>query len=152
MGKSAKFFKRPTRKEKAIMALSKGSSESLYDEATADNKSGNKKKDPLAHTANPTISKKNKGADQPSKSSLALKMQMNGGVKQAIKDLRDLDRAVGNDDEEMADAHHQSSSQPKKQTSGEDKTRPRPDYVELMYGKPQSGKRKSFQPKPVLIK
>ncbi|KAF9162295.1 hypothetical protein DFQ26_003686 [Actinomortierella ambigua] len=134
MGKSAKFFKRPTRKEKAVIALSKGSSESLYDEATAGSKGAgsSKKKDALSHTANPTIGKRSTGADQPSKSSLALKMQMNGGVKQAIKDLRDLDRAVGNEDDEMADAHQQGQSKKQKQQEG-DKSGSRPDYVELMY-------------------
>ncbi|KAF9972606.1 hypothetical protein BGZ73_004231 [Actinomortierella ambigua] len=150
MGKSAKFFKRPTRKEKAVIALSKGGSESLYDEATANSASaGSKKKDALSQTANPTIGKKSKGADQPSKSSLALKMQMNGGVKQAIKDLRDLDRTIS-EDEDMGDVPQQQNQSKKQQQ--EDKSRPRPDYVELMYGKPQSGKRKSFQPKPMLIK
>ncbi|KAF9112023.1 hypothetical protein BGX27_004108 [Mortierella sp. AM989] len=170
MGKSAKFFKRPTRKEKAVLSLTKGANEtSLFDSAV---QGRNSKKDILSATANPTISKKTStasaltggpsGSAHPSKSSLAYKMQLNGGVKQAVKNLQamdnDDDEELMEEDEDMEEDHdttgtHSSSQKNNKKKGEMDKTKPRPDYVELMYGKPQSGnKRKSFKPKPALIK
>ncbi|KAF9435675.1 hypothetical protein BGZ76_005767, partial [Entomortierella beljakovae] len=94
MGKSAKFLKRPTRKEKNILSLTKGSNEtSLFDSVNNNNNNNNNnntKKDILSATANPTISKKSSkgsagsaGSVFPPKASLAYKMQLNGGVKQA---------------------------------------------------------------------
>ncbi|KAG0354448.1 hypothetical protein BGZ54_001638 [Gamsiella multidivaricata] len=93
-------------------------------------------------------------------------MQLNGGVKQAVKDLEILeDVELESEDEDMDEDHdtttHQSSTGSgskaaqanKKKNENLDKTKPRLDYVELMYGKPQSGnKRKTFMPKPALIK
>ncbi|KAF9295785.1 hypothetical protein BGZ74_010610 [Mortierella antarctica] len=142
MGKSAKFFKRPTRKEKAVLSLTKGTETSLFDSATSS--AGRKeKKDVLSATANPTIAKA-------TKASLAYKMHMNGGIKQAVKDLKELD-----EDEDMAndDTPKSTASAAKKKSSDLDKSKPRPDYVELMYGKQSRGnKRKTFMPKPALIK
>ncbi|KAG0322342.1 hypothetical protein BGZ99_003384 [Dissophora globulifera] len=174
MGKSAKFFKRPTRKEKAVLSLSKEDTTSFFDAANAASSSAasgrqhpSNKKDILSTTANHTISKKTSASASststgahPPKASLAYKLQMNGGIKQAVKDLESLDNAeLVSEDEAMEDdddednnmATAKSSSNKKKQDM--DKTKPRPDYVELMYGKPQSGnKRKTFMPKPALIK
>ncbi|KAF9996132.1 hypothetical protein BGZ80_007338 [Entomortierella chlamydospora] len=162
MGKSAKFFKRPTRKEKAVMSLTKGTSEtSLFDSVNQGRKGTTK--DILSATANPTISKKSStGAStastsaHPPKASLAYKMQLNGGIKQAVKDLQALD---GDDDEELMEEDDDmeggddTNNNKEKKKQNMDKTQPRPDYVELMYGKPQSGnKRKTFKPKPALIK
>lgn len=164
MGKSAKFFKRPTRKEKAVLSLSKGGAEtSLFDAANSEGRKGAAKKDVLSATANPTIAKKSSSAAaHPPKASLAYKMQLNGGIKQAVKDLENLenDDLVSEDedmDEDMqstsAAAAASSSSKPQQKKSGDmDKTKPRPDYVELMYGKQRGNKRKTFMPKPALIK
>ncbi|ORZ05679.1 hypothetical protein BCR41DRAFT_389469 [Lobosporangium transversale] len=174
MGKSAKFFKRPTRKEKAVLSLTKGSAaSSLFDAVSNHHNESvevNKKKGVLSTTANPTIIKKGAGSAgelgaQPSKSSLAYKIQLNGGVKQAIKDMKLLHKNDGGDDDLMsededmeirdnktvvADKVNINNNGDKKEL---DKTKPRPDYVELMYGKPQTGnKRKTFKPKPALIK
>ncbi|KAF9318676.1 hypothetical protein BG003_010789 [Podila horticola] len=147
MGKSAKFFKRPTRKEKAVLSLTKSTETSLFDSATST--SGRKeKKDVLSATANPTIAKA-------TKASLAYKMHMNGGIKQAVKDLKELDEDWVSEDEDMAndDTTKSTASAPKKKSSDLDKSKPRPDYVELMYGKQGGGKkRKTFMPKPALIK
>ncbi|KAG0348740.1 hypothetical protein BG004_004316 [Podila humilis] len=155
MGKSAKFFKRPTRKEKAVLSLTKSTETSLFD--SANSKGG--KKDVLSATANPTIAKTSSSVSHPPKASLAYKMQMNGGVKQAIKDLEELnDDWVSDDDENMEttkDTQTASASKKKKGSSiaDMDKSKPRPDYVELMYGKQGGGnKRKTFMPKPALIK
>ncbi|KAF9411197.1 hypothetical protein BGZ94_001417 [Podila epigama] len=156
MGKSAKFFKRPTRKEKAVLSLNKTTETSLFDSANA---SGGRKgkKDILSATANPTIAKSTAVASaHPPKASLAYKMQMNGGIKQAVKDLDELNDDWVSEDEDMDNSSNnntvkQAASQ-KKKTGDLDKTKPRPDYVELMYGKPGGKKRKSFMPKPALIK
>ncbi|KAF9164712.1 hypothetical protein BGX21_007415 [Mortierella sp. AD011] len=164
MGKSAKFFKRPTRKEKAVMSLTKGTSEaSLFDSVNQGRKGTTK--DILSATANPTISKKSSaGASaastpaHPPKASLAYKMQLNGGIKQAVKDLQALDDndddgLMEEDDDMEGDDDTNNNKEKKKKTQNMDKTQPRPDYIELMYGKPQSGnKRKTFKPKPALIK
>ncbi|KAF9359130.1 hypothetical protein BGX26_000074 [Mortierella sp. AD094] len=163
MGKSAKFFKRPTRKEKAVLSLTKGTSEtSLFDSVNQGRKGATK--DILSATANPTISKKSSTGSStasapvhPPKASLAYKMQLNGGIKQAVKDLQALD---GDDDEELMEEDDDmegdddtSNIKEKKKKQNMDKTQPRPDYIELMYGKPQAGnKRKTFKPKPALIK
>ncbi|KAI1317578.1 hypothetical protein EDD11_008148 [Mortierella claussenii] len=177
MGKSAKFFKRPTRKEKAVLSLTKGTAEtSLFDSAKNDAEErtgGRSKKDILSATANHTIAKKSKSSSSassgsavgavsahPPKASLAYKIQLNGGIKQAIKDMNSLndddDEDLMEEDEDMEDSHDTTatkSSSKKKKTEDLDKTGPRPDYIELMYGKPQSGnKRKTFMPKPALIK
>ncbi|KAF9910127.1 hypothetical protein EC991_007259 [Linnemannia zychae] len=168
MGKSAKFFKRPTRKEKAVLSLSKGTDTSLFDSATSSEtgRKGSHKKDILSATANPTISKKNSSAAgagasaaHPPKASLAYKMQLNGGIKAAVKDLKELDEDdLVSEDEDMDEddgddtpAAAQSKSN-KKNKQDLDKSKPRPDYVELMYGKPGGNKRKTFMPKPALIK
>ncbi|KAF8923994.1 hypothetical protein BGZ58_002308 [Dissophora ornata] len=168
MGKSAKFFKRPTRKEKAVLSLTKGNTEtSLFDSVNSSTK-GNKK-DILSTTAHHTISKKSSAATtsggapaHPPKASLAYKMQLNGGIKQAVKNMETLDddAELESEDEEMDEdttangsSNRSSSGSNKKKKEGLDKSQPRPDYVELMYGKPQSGnKRKTFTPKPALIK
>ncbi|KAF9199095.1 hypothetical protein BGZ49_010828 [Haplosporangium sp. Z 27] len=171
MGKSAKFFKRPTRKEKAVLSLTKGTNEtSLFDSVNQGQGQGRKgaNKDILSTTANPTISKKSSSATtvssaHPPKASLAYKMQLNGGVKQAIKDLQALDddELLEEEDEDMEeeDNHDDTSNsnnnndKKSKKNQNLDKTQPRPDYIELMYGKPQAGnKRKTFKPKPALIK
>ncbi|KAF9191138.1 hypothetical protein BGZ51_007719 [Haplosporangium sp. Z 767] len=166
MGKSAKFFKRPTRKEKAVLSLTKGGSAetSLYDQATSSDKTGsrNNKKDILSATANPTISKKSSSSStaggHPPKASLAYKMQLNGGIKQAVKDLESMENDdLVSEDEDMetpaASRQQQQQQQNKKSKEDLDKTKPRPDYVELMYGKQGGGnKRKTFMPKPTLIK
>ncbi|KAG0293951.1 hypothetical protein BGZ96_002001 [Linnemannia gamsii] len=170
MGKSAKFFKRPTRKEKAVLSLTKGSETSLFDSATSSSSSKGSKKDILSSTANHTISKKSNpsagtgagGAAHPSKSSLAYKLQLNGGIKAAVKDLKDLDDDLVSEDEDMMDDDEDdtpaatSAAGGKKSKSKKedlDKSKPRPDYVELMYGKQGGGnKRKTFMPKPALIK
>ncbi|GJJ69479.1 hypothetical protein EMPS_01825 [Entomortierella parvispora] len=176
MGKSAKFFKRPTRKEKAVLSLTKGET-SLFDAAhsskdTTHNNhdedsaaaSGNSrrksKKDGLSATANPTIAKKSTiggpaGAAHPSKSSLAYKMQLHGGVKQAVKDLSELNDEVESEDEDMMDEEAAPNKKAAAKKQDLDKSKPRPDYVELMYGKQGGGnKRKTFmpKPKPALIK
>ncbi|KAF9956773.1 hypothetical protein BGZ72_002459 [Mortierella alpina] len=104
MGKSAKFFKRPTRKEKAVLSLSKGGAEtSLFDAATSEGRKGVAKKDVLSATANPTIAKKSSSAAaHPPKASLAYKMQLNGGIKQAVKDLENLENdELVSEDEDM---------------------------------------------------
>ncbi|KAG0054417.1 hypothetical protein BGZ83_011317 [Gryganskiella cystojenkinii] len=167
MGKSAKFFKRPTRKEKAVLSLTKGET-SLYDAVTSNNSTDNldeavsgnmrrkSKKDGLSATANPIIAKKSStaiggpaGAAHPSKSSLAYKMQLHGGVKQAVKDLSELnDQDLESEDEDMD--QDDAPQQPKKSKKEDlDKSKPRADYVELMYGKQGGGnKRKTFMPKP----
>ncbi|KAF9128019.1 hypothetical protein BGW39_005425 [Mortierella sp. 14UC] len=166
MGKSAKFFKRPTRKEKAVLSLTKGTETSLFDSATSSEtgRKGSHKKDILSATANPTISKKNSSsaagagasAAHPPKASLAYKMQLNGGIKAAVKDLKQLDEDdLVSEDEDMdgddgEDTPAAQKSNKKKQDL--DKSKPRPDYVELMYGKPGGNKRKTFMPKPALIK
>ncbi|CAO3563878.1 unnamed protein product [Mortierella alpina] len=161
MGKSAKFFKRPTRKEKAVLSLSKGGAEtSLFDAATSEGRKGGFKKDVLSATANPTIAKKtSSAAAHPPKASLAYKMQLNGGIKQAVKDLENLenDDLVSEDEDMDRDMESTTtatgSSQAQQKKSGDmDKTKPRPDYVELMYGKQRGNKRKTFMPKPALIK
>ncbi|KAF9966622.1 hypothetical protein BGZ70_001785 [Mortierella alpina] len=161
MGKSAKFFKRPTRKEKAVLSLSKGGAEtSLFDAATSEGRKGGPKKDVLSATANPTIAKKSSSAAaHPPKASLAYKMQLNGGIKQAVKDLENLDNEdLVSEDEDMdrdtvSTSAATGSSQAQQKKSGDmDKTKPRPDYVELMYGKQRGNKRKTFMPKPALIK
>ncbi|KAG0199324.1 hypothetical protein BGX28_007375 [Mortierella sp. GBA30] len=162
MGKSAKFFKRPTRKEKAVLSLSKGGAEtSLYDAATSEGRKGASKKDILSATTNPTIAKKPSAtAAHPPKASLAYKMQLNGGIKQAVKDLENMENDdLVSEDEDMdggSQAQQQSvssNSDKKKNNEDMDKTKPRPDYVELMYGKQGRGnKRKTFMPKPALIK
>ncbi|KAF9576099.1 hypothetical protein EC968_000167 [Mortierella alpina] len=164
MGKSAKFFKRPTRKEKAVLSLSKGGAEtSLFDAATSEGRKGAAKKDVLSVTANPTIAKKSSSAAaHPPKASLAYKMQLNGGIKQAVKDLDNLeDDDLVSEDEDMdrdmesttsATAAAGSSKVQQKKSGDMDKTKPRPDYVELMYGKQRGNKRKTFMPKPALIK
>jgi len=177
MGKSAKFFKRPTRKEKAVLSLNKGET-SLFDAvhsssssskdtnndedlaAASGNSRRKSKKDGLSATANPIIAKKSSssiggpaGAAHPSKSSLAYKMQLHGGVKQAVKDLSELDDEVESEDEDMMDEDSPKKKTGKKQDL--DKSKPRADYVELMYGKQGGGnKRKTFmpKPKPALIK
>ncbi|KAF8948966.1 hypothetical protein BGZ47_000641 [Haplosporangium gracile] len=167
MGKSAKFFKRPTRKEKAVLSLTKGTETSLFDSATSSSSKG-LKKDALSSTANPTIVKKNTssagtgagGAAHPSKSSLAYKLQLNGGIKAAVKDLKSLDDDLVSEDEDMmADddddtpATAAGSKKSNKKKEDLDKSKPRRDYVELMYGKQGGGnKRKTFMPKPALIK
>ncbi|KAF9079795.1 hypothetical protein BGX29_002900 [Mortierella sp. GBA35] len=160
MGKSAKFFKRPTRKEKAVLSLTKGAETSLFDSATTSDSRKGPKKDILSATANHTIAKKASSsassAAHPPKASLAYKMQLNGGIKEAVKDLKDLDDDLVSEDENMMDdddtpAVKSSSSNKKKEDL--DKSKPRPDYVELMYGKQGRGnKRKTFMPKPALIK
>ncbi|KAF9364499.1 hypothetical protein BGX34_001329 [Mortierella sp. NVP85] len=175
MGKSAKFFKRPTRKEKAVMSLSKETTDtSLFDAVTSEGLKGaaKNKKDTLSTTANRTISKKTSSgaaaaatsAGHPPKASLAYKMQLHGGIKQAVEDLENMDNAEleSDDDVDMdtEDAHasdHNDSSRGSgalgKKKEELDKTQPRPDYIELMYGKPQiKNKRKTFMPKPALIK
>ncbi|KAF9583121.1 hypothetical protein BGW38_010207 [Lunasporangiospora selenospora] len=156
---SAKFFKRPTRKEKQITSLTKSTESSLFDSATATAEAptakGNKKqKDALSATASPTIAKKSSGAHPP-KASLAYKMQLNGGIKEAVKNLGDLE----SEDEDMEDDNEGSSatatpSKSRQTKSGDlDKSKPRPDYVELMYGRQNQGnKRKTFMPKPAMIK
>ncbi|KAF9295072.1 hypothetical protein BGZ88_002817 [Linnemannia elongata] len=168
MGKSAKFFKRPTRKEKAVLSLTKGTETSLFDSVTSSSSKG-PKKDTLSATANPTISKKSAagagagtgagGAAHPSKSSLAYKLQLNGGIKAAVKDLKALDDDLVSEDEDMMDddedtpAATAGSKKSKSKKEDLDKSKPRPDYVELMYGKQGGGnKRKTFMPKPALIK
>ncbi|KAF9140392.1 hypothetical protein BGX30_006562 [Mortierella sp. GBA39] len=167
MGKSAKFFKRPTRKEKAVLSLTKTTETSLFDSATSSSSKG-PKKDILSATANPTISKKSAavagagtgagGAAHPSKSSLAYKLQLNGGIKAAVKDLKSLDDDVVSEDEDMMDddedtpASTAGSKKSKSKKEDLDKSKPRPDYVELMYGKQGGNKRKTFMPKPALIK
>ncbi|KAG0073415.1 hypothetical protein BGZ89_000005 [Linnemannia elongata] len=172
MGKSAKFFKRPTRKEKAVLSLTKGTETSLFDSVTSSSSKG-PKKDTLSATANPTISKKSAtgagagtgagtgagGAAHPSKSSLAYKLQLNGGIKAAVKDLKALDDDLVSEDEDMTDddedtpAATAGSKKSKSKKEDLDKSKPRPDYVELMYGKQGGGnKRKTFMPKPALIK
>ncbi|KAF9931846.1 hypothetical protein BGZ65_004694 [Modicella reniformis] len=183
MGKSAKFFKRPTRKEKTVMSLTKGTTgSSLFDTATSQGLKGastNKKESIFSTTANRTISKKSSSssssgsasaAAHPPKASLAYKMQLHGGVKLAVKDLKSLDNIdlpESDEDEDMEDdtpvhdnknnnsTHNSSISTCGKKTKNEDldKTKPRPDYVELIYGRPQTkNKRKTFMPKPTLIK
>ncbi|KAG0379059.1 hypothetical protein BGX24_001863 [Mortierella sp. AD032] len=166
MGKSAKFFKRPTRKEKAVLSLTKGTETSLFDSATSSETSKKGRKDILSATANPTISKKNASssaagsaaatAAYPPKASLAYKMQLNGGIKAAVKDLKELDDDLVSEDEDMEDDDDVDTSKGKssnKKKEDLDKSKPRPDYVELMYGKPGGGnKRKTFMPKPALIK
>ncbi|KAG0321726.1 hypothetical protein BGZ97_010553 [Linnemannia gamsii] len=167
MGKSAKFFKRPTRKEKAVLSLTKGSETSLFDSATSSSTKGSKK-DVLSSTANHTIAKKSNsagtgagGAAHPSKSSLAYKLQLNGGIKAAVKDLKDLDDDLVSEDEDMMDDDEDDTpattaaggKKSKNKKEDLDKSKPRPDYVELMYGKQGGGnKRKTFMPKPALIK
>lgn len=167
MGKSAKFFKRPTRKEKAVLSLTKGTETSLFDSVSSSSSKG-PKKDILSATANPTISKKSAaagagtgagGAAHPSKSSLAYKLQLNGGIKAAVKDLKALDDDLVSEDEDMMDddedtpAATAGSKKNKSKKEDMDKSKPRPDYVELMYGKQGGGnKRKTFMPKPALIK
>ena len=168
MGKSAKFFKRPTRKEKAVLSLTKSTETSLFDSATSSSSKG-LKKDGLSTTANPTISKKSVagagagtgpgGAAHPSKSSLAYKLQLNGGIKAAVKDLKSLDDDVVSEDEDMMDDDEDTPTataggkKSKSKKEDLDKSKPRPDYVELMYGKQGGGnKRKTFMPKPTLIK
>ncbi|KAI7818634.1 P-loop containing nucleoside triphosphate hydrolase protein [Gamsiella multidivaricata] len=151
MGKSAKFFKRPTRKEKAVMSLTKGTAEtSLFDSSnsttTGGQKGHSKTKDVLSVTANPTIAKKStisSAGAHPPKASLAYKMQLNGGVKQAVKDLEILeDVELESEDEDMDEDHdtttHQSSTGSgskaaqanKKKNENLDKTKPRLDYPE----------------------
>ncbi|KAF9156254.1 hypothetical protein BG015_006472 [Linnemannia schmuckeri] len=119
-------------------------------------------------TANPTIAKKNAssagtgagGAAHPSKSSLAYKLQLNGGIKAAVKDLKSLDDDLVSEDEDMMDdddddtpATAAGNKKNNKKKEDLDKSKPRPDYVELMYGKQGGGnKRKTFMPKPALIK
>ncbi|KAG0263292.1 hypothetical protein BG011_009021 [Mortierella polycephala] len=165
MGKSAKFFKRPTRKEKAVLSLTKGGSAetSLYDQATSSGTTGSRKnkKDILSATANPIISRNSSSSatagGHPPKASLAYKMQLNGGIKQAVKDLESMENDnIVSEDEDMdttASPQQQQQQQNKKSKEDLDKTKPRPDYVELMYGKRGGGnKRKTFMPKPALIK
>ncbi|KAF9921819.1 hypothetical protein FBU30_008118 [Linnemannia zychae] len=155
MGKSAKFFKRPTRKEKAILSLTKGSETSLFDSATSTEDSSKPKKDILSTTANHTISKKSStSAAHPPKASLAYKMQLNGGIKAAVKDLNALDDDLVSEDENMEEENDDTPAPKsnKKKTEDLDKSKSRPDYVELMYGKPGRNKRKTFMPKPALIK
>lgn len=187
MGKSAKFMKRPTRKEKAVLSLTKETTEtSLFDAATSEGPKSaaakNKKDSTLSTTANRTISKKSTPssgsgvaatvtAGHPPKASLAYKMQLHGGIKHAVKDLENLDSTglesdedededVDMDDEDAdtmdgsngSNNHHSNAGNSKKKESL-DKSKPRPDYIELMYGKPQTkNKRKTFMPKPALIK
>jgi len=167
MGKSAKFFKRPTRKEKAVLSLTKGSETSLFDSALSSESNSRKgaggapKKDVLSATANHTISKKASSAvaAHPPKASLAYKMQLNGGIKAAVKDLKSLDDDPVSEDEDMEDddtpaaKNSGSNNSNNKKKEDLDKSKPRPDYVELMYGKQGRGnKRKSFVPKPAMIK
>ncbi|KAF9375105.1 hypothetical protein CPC16_000899 [Podila verticillata] len=151
MGKSAKFFKRPTRKEKTVLSLTKSTETSLFDSAISSSSSGRKsKKDILSATANPTIAKATTA--HPPKASLAYKMQMNGGIKQAVKDLDELNDDWVSEDEDMGNDTPKQTTAAKKKTSDLDKSKPRPDYVELMYGKQGGNKRKTFMPKPALIK
>ncbi|KAG0070154.1 hypothetical protein BGZ90_012743, partial [Linnemannia elongata] len=57
------------------------------------------------------------------------------------------------DDDEDTPAATAGSKKSKSKKEDLDKSKPRPDYVELMYGKQGGGnKRKTFMPKPALIK
>lgn len=151
------------------MSLTKGASDTSLFDAAASEGSKNKKDSVLSGTANRTISKKSSSATStsghPPKASLAYKMEMNNRLKQAVKDLENLESTEleSDDEEEMevddedADTITPTSSSQKSTGNSKkeslDKTKPRPDYIELMYGKPQTkNKRKTFMPKPALIK
>lgn len=158
------------------MSLSKETTDtSLFDAVTSEGLKGaaKNKKDTLSTTANRTISKKPSSSasgaaatstGHPPKASLAYKMQLHGGIKQAVKELENIDNAELESDDDDADMEtedaHTSDHNDISRGSGTlgkkedlDKTKPRPDYIELMYGKPQTkNKRKTFMPKPALIK